>query len=461
MTRMLYSLYVLVLLVALCSQYLPVSIATSKYQLKNSILRSKKLGLNGLKKCEPFWWNNQKSYQKWTEREEWCTNDSEYHSSRKSKIWSNWKKFAQCQCESFHWDIRNPAGILVCYQIAWFNKITGRFVGELTVFKLDSMNKYKGKSSHVAFKFSECNVKVSKKRSHLKLDSSGFYYVTVPTFAWKKNGMKIQKFYVHGEISKNELMNKKISAKMLSPSRFKVIIDLKFEFDLENNYDAANLPLPNYLPNKPFSPFVGGCSSYPGMDYKKHKSGTRTTILPDNPTKPTDIPNKDTPIATSQPTDISNTPTTTQTPTSTTTQTTTQTPTQTPTPTPTSVSNPSTDPNPKDVAATITSDPSPKPTTNITNIDSPDSSLDSSPKPVNAADQIASTNTPLPGSTLGVVPIGLSIFGVIILIGAAFILYSRYRNRKWKRQYRRRQALRNETLATAPGFNVGGDGSNA
>ncbi|CAG8538817.1 19044_t:CDS:2 [Racocetra persica] len=414
MTRMLYSLYVLVLFVTLCTQYLPVSIATSKYQHKNSISRSKKLVLNGLKKCESFWWNSLKGYQKWSENEEWCTSDSEYHSSRESKIWSNWVNFAQCRCESFNWDIKNPAGIYVCYQISWFNKITGKFVGELTVFKLDSMNKYKKKPSHVAFKFSEHNIKILK-RSRLKLDSSGFYHVaTLPIFSRKQNGLIIQKFYVHGEIPTNELMNKKMSEKMLSPSEFKVIVDLKLEFELKNNYDAANMPFPKYLPHKPFSPVLGGCSSYPVKDCKMHK--TRTTTLPNDPTKPTDIPSKNTPV-------------------------------------------PKSPPDPKDAAATTTSPKQPSPT-NITNINAPDSLPNSSSIPVNSADQSASS-TPLPGSSLGVLPIGLSIFGVIILIGAAFVVYSRYRNSKWKRQYRRRQALRNETLASAPGFNVGGDGSNA
>ncbi|CAG8791665.1 8418_t:CDS:2, partial [Racocetra fulgida] len=244
------------------------------------------------------------------------------------------------------------------------------------------------------------------KRSRLKLDSSGFYHVAaLPTFSRKQNGLLIQKFYVHGEIPTNELMNKKISAKMLSPSEFKVIVDLKLEFDLKNNYDAANMPFPKYLPSKPFSPVVGGCSSYPVKDCKMHKPDTRTTTLPNDPTKPTDIPSKNTPDATS-----TDTPARTSTDVPTSTKPTNPANNQKPTskPTPTSVPRPS--PDPKDAAATTTSDSSPKQPspTNITNINSPDSSPNSSPIPVDSADQNASS-TPLPGSSLGVLPIDIEI----------------------------------------------------
>ncbi|CAG8796803.1 25368_t:CDS:1, partial [Dentiscutata erythropus] len=475
-------LYALILLVILCVQYLPVSIATSKFQPKNSISESNLLSLNRLKKCESSWWSNRKNIQKWSNRKNWCTSDSEYHSSRKSnkEIWSNWEKFSQCRCESLNWDIKNPAGIFVCYQIAWFNKFTGKFVGELSVYKLSSKNKCKDESSHVAFKFSEFNVNIHK-MSRLKHDSSGFYHGISPRFSWKKDDMTIHKFYVHGKISKSELINKKILIDILSPSEYKVIIGLK-EYELKKNLDVANLLFSNYLPDKPFSHLVDDCSSYNNRpsDDPTNPNGKNNS---DDPTNPNGKNNSD-----------ENTPTRTTNPVETQTQ------------VPTSGSNS----NPDIVAPNVTTMPNPlsspmpssnvaapadaSPTGDVTNINSPnsspnsppssspnalpdsspdstDSSTDSSPdalpdssssssptsSPVNAADQesSSSTPTPLPGATLGVLPIGLGIFGAIILIAVIFVLYSRYQSGKWTKQYRRRQAIRSENLVNAPGFNVG------
>lgn len=479
MTRMLYSLYALILLIALFAQYLPVSIATSKYHPKNSnsehsISESKSLSLNRFKKCESSWWNNRKSLQKWSKGREWCINDSKYHSSRNSgkEIWSNWENYSQCRCESLDWDIRNPAGIFVCYQIAWFNKVTGKFVGELSVYQLSSRNKYKEERSHVAFKFSDFKVKVHKK-SHLKRDSSGYYHGISPKFARKQDESIIQKFYVHGKISKNELIHEKILVDLLSPSEYKVIVGSK-EFKFMKNHDAVNLPFSNYLPNNPFYPVVDNCPPYPP------KGGKGNTMPNDTPSKnndtsnkdnPNNTPSKDNPVAT--PTDIpgGGTPSGTS-PSDNTSAANPTNPNEVPSKPPTNTNPDIVAPNP-DVEAT----PSPVVPINTgsssTPVNSPadsssDSSTNSSSKTsqntVNSADQDSSTpssSSSLPGASLGVVPIGLAIFGAIIIIAIIFVLYSRYQSGKWTKKYRRRQAVRSENLANAPGFNVGNNGSNA
>ncbi|RIB26456.1 hypothetical protein C2G38_2030181 [Gigaspora rosea] len=426
MTRMLYSLYALILLVALFAQYLPVSIATSKYHPKNSISensfsKSNSLSLNRFKKCESSWWNNRKNLQKWSKGRKWCRNDSEYYSSRKSgkEIWSNWEKYSECRCEALDWDIRNPAGIFVCYQIAWFNKVTGKFVGELSVFQLSSRNKYKEERSHVAFKF-DFKVKVHKK-SHLKRDSSGYYHGISPKFSRKQDESIIQKFYVHGKISKNELIDEKILIDLLSPSKYKVIVGSKLEFKFMKNHDAVNIPFSNYLPNNPFYHVVDNCQPYPSK-------GDKGNTMPNDDTPSKDNP-KDTPSKNN--------------------------PNDTPTP------NPDVEATPINTGSSATPVNSPADSSPDS---SPNSSSNTSQNTINSADQdssSSSTPSPLPGESLGVVPIGLGIFGAIIIIAIIFVLYSRYQNGKWTKRYRRRQAVRSENLVNAPGFNVGNNGSNA
>src|SRR3954453_16843106 len=119
-------------------------------------------------KCEKeLWYKDLKDFKKSIKSE--CLKENHHHEKRhrqhhichnksydKNAIVSKWKKFSDCRCEAALVEITNYkiSNVFVCYQIANFNKATGEFLGELSIYKKKSKDCY-----DITVKFSN-NVKV-------------------------------------------------------------------------------------------------------------------------------------------------------------------------------------------------------------------------------------------------------------------------------------------------------------
>jgi hypothetical protein len=383
-------------------------------------------------------------------------------SNDKKLVLSKWKKFSNCRCDSAleDKDIKKSK-VLTCYQVAKVNKVTGDFIGQLTIYK-EKSDKH---NYDVAVKFSKVDI----------LNNKGHWSKTKGGYHRSKKGIQtcrgqytVETFFIHGKIPKSESMNK-ISLNRVSPSSIK-IIDTNNEKSINlTNEQQVVIPFPKFVLNEgnndknenkleknPANPNdsqnsgkspAGSSPNEPSPNAPSPNAPSPNAPSPNAPSPNAPSPNAPSPNAPS-----SNAPTP-----------------NAPSNTPSSNTPPS-----KEPAKPSESDPT-KPTLNSPNspsasdaqeasenTDDDDSDTsDSSPKAISSPDAkstnpVASSNQEATVNQKGGAFTGLAVFGVLVSIGAAFVGYNTYERIKWRRHYRRGQAAAaqlNPSLANVPDYN--------
>jgi len=206
-------------------------------------------------KCErKFWFKSLSQFKKSIKSK--CLKDHRQkrmkrHQSRlcnnkshdRKELLAKWQKFSDCRCESAMGDFKEK-GFFICYQTAQVNKVTGEFLGELSLYEK------KGQPLKVVgLKFPH-EIKVLNDDQWKKVQ--GFYHSKKgPRFIEKRDQFSIKKYYISGKISKSESMNKICSDK-ISPSKYLLIFgNGKSEIvkSLSKNEKVANIPFSGFIHN--------------------------------------------------------------------------------------------------------------------------------------------------------------------------------------------------------------------
>ncbi|GET56968.1 hypothetical protein GLOIN_2v1684031 [Rhizophagus irregularis DAOM 181602=DAOM 197198] len=132
-------LTLILLVLALCASFPTNTQATNSLSEKFS-------------KCEKeFWFKNLSHYKQSLKSK--CLKEKKHHQNEKRHrqkhtchnnksldkkiILKKWKEFSNCRCESAIQELKDTkeTKVLTCYQIAKFNKVSGKFIGRLLSFK--------------------------------------------------------------------------------------------------------------------------------------------------------------------------------------------------------------------------------------------------------------------------------------------------------------------------------------
>ncbi|PKK77181.1 hypothetical protein RhiirC2_732563 [Rhizophagus irregularis] len=418
-------LTLILLVLALCASFPTNTQATNSLSEKFS-------------KCEKeFWFKNLSHYKQSLKSK--CLKEKKHHQNEKRHrqkhtchnnksldkkiILKKWKEFSNCRCESAIQELKDTkeTKVLTCYQIAKCNKVSGKFIGQLTVFKKKS-DKH---DYDVAVEFS--NVKL--------LNNKEGYYRSKKSNQICKDQYTIETYFIKGEISKKESMNK-ISLNRISPSSIKIIDkDNEKTITLPNGVQVS-IPFPKFGLNDDKDNNIEKPPEKNPKDSKDPKKSPEAPPVdpagPPPPTKPSDNKPEKPPAS---PGDNTNTPGY-NTPGYNTPGDSTNTPddsTNTPDDTDTSGGNT------KNQNSTPADDDS-----SVNTIAGPTT------KSVTSSNQEASVNPQ------GAPFTGLLVFGVIVSVGAAFVGYNTYERIKWRRHFRRGQAAAaqlNPSLANVPDYN--------
>ncbi|RGB36552.1 hypothetical protein C1646_697131 [Rhizophagus diaphanus] len=423
-------LTLILLVLALCASFPTNTQATNSLSEKFS-------------KCEKeFWFKNLSHYKQSLKSK--CLKEKKHHQNEKRHrqkhtchnnksldkklIITKWKEFSNCRCESAIQELNDTkeTKVLTCYQIAKFNKVSGKFIGQLTVFKKNS-DKH---DYDVAVEFS--NVKL--------LNNKEGYYRSKKSNQICKDQYTIETYFIKGEISKKESMNK-ISLNRISPSSIKLIDkDNEKSITLPNG-SQVSIPFPKFGLNDDKDNNIEKPPENNPEDSKDPKKSPEAPPVdpagPSLPTKPSDP-------SSNKPEKPENQP---------------------------SESYPSPSASPGD----NTNTPGYNTNTPDDSTDTPDGSTDTSggntenqnstpaddDSSVNTiagppAKSVTSSNQEASVNTQGAPFTGLLVFGVIVSVGAAFVGYNTYERIKWRRHFRRGQAAAaqlNPSLANVPDYN--------
>ncbi|RIA91036.1 hypothetical protein C1645_768535 [Glomus cerebriforme] len=425
-------LTLMLLVVALCALIFPTDTqATSSSSL------NEKYG-----KCESeFWYKNLSHFKKSLKLKCLKENHHQRHKhyrrphkcnhNNKKVLLSKWEKFSDCRCESALIEMKDSK-VSGCYQVARFNKATGEFLGQLSIFKKKSYKHH----FNVAIKFSH-DLKLLNHHGNLHKSKEG-YYLLKKISKSHKDDVLIERYFIHGKISKKESMNK-VSLNRITPSHF-LLID-----DNEKSRKVQTLPK-DKVAIIPFSKFL----LTDNVD-NLEKSPNNSSPSQQTPPETQQEPKNSSEITTPAPNDP---------------QGTTQ------------------SPSPNDLPGTAAQPPSP-PTNNgygsqnnYGNNNGDTSSSDTTSN-TNNNDVVPNSNTlntekvnpsvaspnqqeqnqkqqqqqQQEGSNQAYT--GGIVFGCIVAVGAAFVGYNTYERVKWRRHYRRRQAVQqqNASLANVPDYN--------
>ncbi|CAG8658119.1 2123_t:CDS:2 [Funneliformis caledonium] len=357
------------------------------------------------RECESkFWYKSTLDFKK--------SQKSKYEPYDKEEMLMKWQKYSNCRCKSALNELKGKENYYVCYQIAQFNKASGEFIGELSVYKTGD------EKVDVGLKFSDPKIVDGQ---WTKDDEGYFHSKTSPKSVGKDGKFSIEKYYISGKIPKNKSLNK-ITSDEISPSKLNVGNDQQRVF-LKKDQEAII----------PFSKFVDN-----GLNFQTGENPDDATDNGKNPKNPDDATdNGKNPKNPDDATDNGKNP-----------------------------KNPddATDngKNPKDPDGAVDNGKNPKnpdgATDNGKNPKNPDGTVDGK-NPTNGTNDTtnAETNTiptssapespkakqeeanELPGMKM-TTSIGLIIFGSVAGAGIIVVLYSTYGRRKWREHYRRRQA---------------------
>jgi len=349
----------------------------------------------------------------------------------KKAILSKWNKFSNCRCESALEELKDKdSNILTCYQIAKYNKATGNFIGQLTVFKKNSdKHKY-----DLAVKFSDIKLNDEDRWSK----TEGGYYRSKQSTEICNDKYSIETHLIRGKISKKESMNK-ISLNRISPLNIKFFDRKSKESTTLSKDQQVLIPFPKFLLNDENNPETPKINPEDSQDPNKS---------PAPPTSPAKQPSPDKQV--NQPSD----PTSPNSPTSPNAPNSPNSPPKDPNSPPKDPNSPPQDPNsPPENGPQADTNTTPGNTDNDNNSDQESSTAaasNPSPSTVASSNQEASVNQSNGAFT------GLAIFGVIVSLGVAFVGYNTYERLKWRRHFRRGQAAAaqlNPSLANVPDYN--------
>jgi len=432
------NLTLILLVLALCALFPTNTQATNSLSEKFS-------------KCEKdFWFKNLSHYKQSLKSK--CLKEKHHHKKEKRHrqhhlcnkshhhdkkvILSKWNKFSNCRCESALEELKDikESKVLTCYQIAKFNKVTGKFIGQLTVYKKKSDNhKY-----DVAVKFSDIKLLNNNKDNWSK--TKGGYYRSKQSTEICNDEYSIETHIIRGKISKKESMNK-VSLNRISP------LDIKlFDKDSEKSITLSkdqqvSIPFPNFVLNDENKLEPNPKDSKNPQDPKKSPSADNpTSPSPDNQVKP---PSPNNQVNPNPPSDSN----------------------------PPSGLNPPSGSNPSD---SNPSDSNPPTTPSSPTENGPQDDTGASPDKVENSDanssgtstasnsntkspsNVASSNQEATVQQSNGAFVGIAVFSVIIAVGAAFVGYNTYERIKWRRHFRRGQAAAaqlNPSLANVPDYN--------
>ncbi|CAI2187728.1 9222_t:CDS:1, partial [Funneliformis geosporum] len=156
----------------------------------------------------------------------------------KKEILLKWQKYSNCRCKSALNDLKGKENYYVCYQIAQFNKASGEFLGELSVYKTGDEN------VDVALKFADPKIFDGQWTE----DDKGFFHSKKsPQLVGKDGKFSIEKYYISGKIPKNKSLNK-ITSDEISPTQLTVGNDQSTSVLLEKDQETI-IPFSKFVNN--------------------------------------------------------------------------------------------------------------------------------------------------------------------------------------------------------------------
>ncbi|CAG8605506.1 15611_t:CDS:2 [Funneliformis mosseae] len=183
------------------------------------------------RECESkFWYKSTLDFKK--------SQKSKYEPYDKEEMLMKWQKYSNCRCKSALNELKGKESYYVCYQIAQFNKASGEFIGELSVYKTGD------EKVDVGLKFSDPKIVDGQ---WTKDDEGYFHSKTSPKSVGKDGKFSIEKYYISGKIPKNKSLNK-ITSDEISPSKLNVGNDQQKRVFLKKDQEAI-IPFSKFVDN--------------------------------------------------------------------------------------------------------------------------------------------------------------------------------------------------------------------
>jgi len=332
-----------------------------------------------------------------------------------------WETFSECRCTASNLHPKNRRGIAICYQVGWFDRRRGMFGGEILVYKKGGEKTGKPFNLEVQWPANPPTLTASDTKLGDKAKKGTSLFSVDPS---SKDGI-INRFHFSGQLSKSQMQKAQLGrradvtsqADMISPMTYQLTASGEDTIALERGQDWSNLPLGNNVPAKPFGDFAKLTSdTTPNAPASSSPSAVVPTTAPVAPAPaPAPAPATTTPAPSSTDIPVASVSAS---------------------PAETTKSSANADSNSQTTSASASAaTDGAAPSTTVSAADSTSSSTDA---PAAAAG--------VPGQSLGVAPIGLIVFGIVMVIGVAIVAYNTWERRGYRMQFRRR----NEMLQARP-----------